>query len=139
MESFQCSSFRNNQSSLSCKCIVFECYLYTFPSAFGDQIFEGKRSFWLVLYRHCGNNALFLASLSFMFVFFLTSFNTIDCYYFKSNLRLVWCSLLTCFLQKSCNLFLYSIKRQEIPFLVDKFFILSFKRSKILVNRKLLG
>ena len=29
MKSFQDSVFRNNQSSISCKCIVFECYLYT--------------------------------------------------------------------------------------------------------------
>ena len=39
MQSLQCSLFRNNQISLSCKCIVFECYLYTYLSGFADQIF----------------------------------------------------------------------------------------------------
>ena len=64
-----------------------------------------KHCFWLILYWHCGNNALYSASLLFIFIFLLTPFNTRDCYYFKSNLRLVCCCLLTCFLQKAGNLF----------------------------------
>ena len=49
----------------------------------------GKHCFSLVIYGLCNNNALYSASVSFMFIFFLTSFDTTDCYYFKSILRLV--------------------------------------------------
>ena len=38
MQSFQSSVFRNNQNSLSSKCIVFEYYFYTYFSGFDDQV-----------------------------------------------------------------------------------------------------
>ena len=44
MQYFQCSVFRNNQSSLSRKSIVFECYLYTYLSGFADQILRSWSS-----------------------------------------------------------------------------------------------
>ena len=49
----------------------------------------GQHCFSLVIFGHCGNNALYSASLSFMFILLLTPFDTEDCYYFKSNLRVV--------------------------------------------------
>ena len=49
----------------------------------------GKHCFSLVTNGLCNNNALYSASLSFMFILFLTPFDTTNCYYFKSNLRLV--------------------------------------------------
>ena len=51
-----------------------------------------KYCFSLVTFHwdFCGSNALCSARLSFnMFIFLLTSFNTWDCHYFKSNLSLV--------------------------------------------------
>ena len=47
--------------------------------------------FSLMMYRFCSSNALYAASLSFtMFIFLLNPYNTRDCYYFESNLSLVW-------------------------------------------------
>ena len=61
-----------------------------------------KHCFSFVMYGHCDNNALYSASLSLMFIFLLTLFDTSE--------------------------------REEMPFLIDKIFRLSFKRLKILVK-----
>ena len=37
-QSFQCSVFRNNQSSLSCKCIVLKASFYTYLSCAATEI-----------------------------------------------------------------------------------------------------
>ena len=79
-----------------------------------------RRCFSLVTYGLCTNNTLYSASLSFMFIFFLTSFDATDCYCFKSNLRLVL--LIKMFLtKKTCNLS-QSFKREKILNLIYKFF-----------------
>ena len=65
----------------------------------------GKHCFSFVMYGHCGNNALYSASLSLMSIFLLTHFDARDCYSFKSNVRLVL--LIKMFLtRKACNVVL---------------------------------
>ena len=47
----------------------------------------GKQCFSLMMYRLSTNNALYSASLSFtMLDFLLTLFETLNCYYFESNI-----------------------------------------------------
>ena len=48
-----------------------------------------KHCLSLIMYGFCNSKTLYWASLPFgMFIFFLTPFDTWDCYYFKSNLSL---------------------------------------------------
>ena len=71
----------------------------------------GKHCFSLVTNGLCNNNALYSKSLSFMFIFLLTSFDTIDRYYFKSILRLVL--LMKMFLTKKHVTLFYNLLKVE--------------------------
>ena len=71
-----------------------------------EEIHVGsKHCFSLVMYGHCGNKALYSASLSLMFIFLLTPFDTRDCYSFKSNVRLVL-HIKMFLTRKACNVVL---------------------------------
>ena len=50
-----------------------------------------KHCFLQMMYWFCDNNALYSAILSFrIFIFLRNVFNTLDLYYFESNMNLVW-------------------------------------------------
>ena len=69
------------------------------------------------------NNATFLTSVSFMFIFVSTPFDNWDSYYFESNLSLVL--LIKVFLKKkACNVVLQSSKLEEI--ILPQDFIFAF-------------
>ena len=86
----------------------------------GDNPYIGVS---LVMYGFCSNNATFLTSVSFMFIFVSTPFDNWDSYYFESNLSLVL--LIKVFLRKkACNVVLQSSKLEDI--ILPQDFIFAF-------------
>ena len=90
--------------------------LPSIPSVTKDLRRECKHCLLLLKYGSCSNNALYLASLSFIItVFLLPPFNIWDCYYFKLNLILVLIIKML-FTKKTCNVVLRFSKHEKITF-----------------------
>ena len=90
--------------------------LLSIPSVTKTLRRECKQCLLLLKYGSCSNNALYLASLSFIItVFLLPPFNIWDCYYFKSNLILVLIIKMF-FTKKTCNVVLRFSKHEKITF-----------------------
>ena len=70
-----------------------------------------------------GSNNAFYSFIT--FIFLLTPFSTTNCCFL--NQISAWCCLLKCFLQKDCNVVLYSKKHEKVfPHEFIFFFILHF-------------
>ena len=90
--------------------------LLSIPSVTKTLRRECKQCLLLLKYGSCSNNALYLASLSFIItVFLLPPFNIWDCYYFKSNLILVLIIKMF-FTKKTCNVVLRFSNHEKITF-----------------------